>query len=92
MYREFWQLFGRQYGRGRMLLLICVVTVAVALLEGLNIGLLVPLLETLASPGEGSGHWVSQTFAALFDFIGLDFGLNAILLTWCILHIWGITT
>jgi ABC-type multidrug transport system fused ATPase/permease subunit len=78
MYREFWQLF-KEYGHRRMAALICVVTVAVSLLEGFNIGLLIPLLETLEFQGQGPDHWVSQAFARMLAYIGLPLHLGTIL-------------
>ena len=85
MYRDFWQLFVKGYGRLRMALLICALTIAVSLLEAFNIGLLIPLLEILESPGQEGGHWISQAFANLFDALGLTFKLGTILLALAIL-------
>ena len=79
MYTEFWRLFTKDYGRMRMALLIFVVTIAVALLEGFNIGLLVPLLENLDSSGQESGHWVSRAVANVFEALGLSLSLKSIL-------------
>jgi subfamily B ATP-binding cassette protein MsbA len=80
MYREFWRLFVKDYGRLHLVILISVVTMVVSLLEGLNIGLLIPLLENLQSPGEKGNHWVSRAFFSLFDALGLPSGLGTILL------------
>ena len=80
MYREFWKLYIKGFGGLRKGLLICAVTVAVSLLEGFNIGLLVPLLENVQSPGQGDGHWVSRAFAGLFGGLGIPFSLGTILL------------
>ena len=90
MYREFWELFVKDYGRLRMSLLIIGLTFAVALLEGFNIGLLVPLLETLASPGQEGGHWVTRGIASLFDGLGVPFELGTILLAFVVLML-GVT-
>jgi ABC-type multidrug transport system fused ATPase/permease subunit len=54
--------------------------VAISLLEGLNIGLLVPFLETLQSPGQGEQHWVTQGIADVFAGMGMPFNLGTILL------------
>ena len=79
MYKEFRNIFIHGYGRVRLAVLITVITVAVSLLEGFNIGLLVPLLESLQSSEEGGGHWVSQALDSLFSTIGLPFTLGSIL-------------
>jgi len=63
-----------------MLLMILGITVVVALLEGMNIGLLVPLLESLESGDSGGGHWVSRALARVFDVFGLTLNLNTILI------------
>ncbi len=81
MYADFWRLFvGGGYGRLRPVLLLGGLSTAVALLEGFNVGLLVPLLETLASPGQEGGHWISRTLAAAFDALGIPFKLVTIVL------------
>ena len=81
MYREFWDLFVKQYGGLRGGMAVFVLTTAVSLLEGLNIGLLIPLLETLKPPGEEGGHWVSRAMAGLFDSLGVPFELWTVVLT-----------
>jgi len=80
MYKDLWQLFSKEYGGLRQGLSICGVTIVVSLLEGINIALLVPMLETLASPGQEGGHWVSRGFATLFEEVGVPFTLGSILL------------
>lgn len=79
MYRYFWQLFVKGYGGGRMAVLICVTTIVASLLEGINMGLLVPLLESLDSEGPMGGHWLSQMFATGFAALHLPMNLNTIL-------------
>lgn len=81
MYREFWDLFVKQYGGLRGGMAVFVLTTAVSLLEGLNIGLLIPLLETLKPPGEEGRHWVSRAMAGLFDSLGVPFELWTVVLT-----------
>ena len=81
MYKEFWQLFVKGYGRVHIAVSICVLTIAVSLLEGLNLGLLIPVLETLNSSNSEGGHWVSRAFASVFDALGIPFTLGPILLT-----------
>ena len=81
MYREFWDLFVKQYGGLRGGMAVFVLTTAVSLLEGLNIGLLIPLLETLKPPGEEGGHWVSRAMGGLFDSLGVPFELWTVVLT-----------
>ena len=85
MYKEFWQLFIKGYGGLSAGVSICAITVAVSLLEGLNVGLLIPLLENLTSTNEDGGHWVTQGVANLFEALGVPFGLNTILLALAIL-------
>ena len=80
MYRDFWQLYIKEYGRLRMALLICVVVIGVSLFEALNIGLLLPLLDTLNASGEQGAHWVTKVIAGLFTAIGIPFELGPILL------------
>jgi len=79
-YREYWQLFVKGYGRLPMALFICVLTITVSLLEGINIALLVPLLENMGSKDPEQVHWVTRVLAGVFDAMGLPFGLGAILL------------
>jgi len=79
MYLEFWNFFVKEYGRLRMALVIIFFSITIALLEGINIGLLVPLLETLRSPGEEGGHWMSQAIADLYDFFGAPLEVWSIL-------------
>ena len=55
-------------------------TLTVAFLEGVNIGLLVPILETMASPGQVGEHWLSQTVARIFDTVGVPLSLGPNLL------------
>ena len=80
MYREFWNIFVKEYGGLRIGLTILFFTVLVALLEGINVGLLVPLLETLGSPEGAGDHWISRVVARPFDTLGIPFGLKSILL------------
>ena len=80
MYKEFWRLYIKGYGGGPRAMLICAVSIVVSMLEGFNIGLLLPLLETLDTSGEGNAHWVSRAFGKVFDALGLPFELKTILL------------
>ncbi len=80
-YREFFELFLRGYGRGWMALAICLISILVALLEGINIGLLVPLLDTLQSSGDATrGHWISRGVATTFGWAHIPFSLGTVLL------------
>ena len=79
MYRDFWRLLVKEWGKTRLILTICGITVGVSVLEGLNIGLLVPLLETLNSPNESGNHWVSRGISRLLEGIGLSYNLGTIL-------------
>lgn len=81
MYRQFWRIFVKEYGRLHLAVAICGLTIVSAMLEGVNIGLLVPLLETLnSSDGEGV-HWLTRGFSNLFGAVGISFQLETILLT-----------
>jgi ABC-type multidrug transport system fused ATPase/permease subunit len=80
MYSEFWKIVKAQPGRVRSLWLIVSVTLGVAVLEGLNMSLLLPLLEAVTSDGE-SEHWVSQRFATAYDWIGIPFNLESLLVS-----------
>ena len=80
MYREFWIIIKDQPGRIRSLWMIVGVTLGVAVLEGLNMSLLLPLLEAVTSDGE-SEHWVSQRFATAFDWVGIPFNLESLLVS-----------
>jgi len=62
-----------------ILVLIGGLTLVVSFLEAFNIGLLVPLLETLAAPREEGGHWISRLFADIFDAVGVPLQLGSIL-------------
>ncbi|MCE2465718.1 MAG: ABC transporter ATP-binding protein [Dehalococcoidia bacterium] len=84
MYKALWHSFAIKYGRLRTALLIIVVTLLVALFEGFNVGLLVPLLQHLDS-GAGGDHWISLAFEDLFNAIGLSITLETILLALAVL-------
>jgi len=81
MYKPFWKLYIKEFQGLKPGAAICVLTVFVSLLEGLNIGLLVPLLENLASTDPGDGHWVSRVIENGFETLGLSFSLGTILLS-----------
>ena len=80
MYREFWKLLIKDYGRLRLAVLLCLVTIAFSILEGVNIGLLIPLLESVQSQDPVGAHWISRSFASLFGSLGVDINLNTMLL------------
>jgi len=78
MYKEYWKIV-REFGQIRTLALLCTLTVVVALLEGLNIGLLIPLLESLGSSDTEGSHWISRGITSLFDSLGMEVSLVNIL-------------
>ena len=78
--RDLWGIIVNDYGRLRVLVFICGLTIIVALLEGINMGLLVPLLETLDSTEQGGGHWVTRSVSSLFGSIGLSYNLGTVLM------------
>jgi subfamily B ATP-binding cassette protein MsbA len=72
-------MFVRGYGGLRAAILIMGLTGLVALLEGFNVGLLVPLLESLGNTDPSSTHWVTRAFARIFASVGLELRLETIL-------------
>lgn len=80
MFKEFIHLFVKGYGRTRMAVGICSLAIVIAVLEGLNIGLLVPLLETLQNSDSADEHWITGVVAKLFASVGIPFRLSSILL------------
>jgi ABC-type multidrug transport system fused ATPase/permease subunit len=70
----------KEYGRLPIALFIIGLTLVISLVEGLNIGLLIPLLETFQSPEQGKEHWVTQGTSDVFAMMGLPFNLGTILL------------
>lgn len=80
MYRAFWDLYIKQYRRVPIVLVIWVITVTMSFLEGINIGLLVPLLETMAAEDSTTPHWISTYIEIVFTRLGIPFKLSAILL------------
>jgi len=51
----------------------------VAILEGFNVGLLVPLLESLSRVEDDDAHWVTKAFTQVFELVGLEMRLETIL-------------
>lgn len=80
MYREFWNLFVNGYGRLPMASVTCGLAIIIAFLEGFNIGLLVPLLETLGSSDTADQHWITTAVSKAFASLGIPFELGSILL------------
>ena len=74
-------MYAKGYGRLRTAALVCGLAVGVPLLEGINIGLLLPLLEELQSAEQGEGHWISRAIGYVFNGIGIPLNLNTILLS-----------
>jgi ABC-type multidrug transport system fused ATPase/permease subunit len=80
MYKDFWRLFIKDYGGLRVYIVIFGITILVALLEGINVSLLVPLVEMLESPDVEGTHWMTRTVASVFNRLGLPLTLGTILL------------
>ena len=80
MYKDFWDLYVRQYRGLPMWLAVFFVTMTVSLMEGLNLGLLIPLIEMLKSPDQPGGHWVTKIIANAYEALGLPFELWSIVL------------
>ena len=64
---------------------ICALAILISLVEGLNIGLLVPLLESFQDSGGDGEHWISRAISSLFDYMGIPFGINSILIALAVL-------
>jgi len=79
MYREFWGIVV-EYGRLRLLVFIIGITILVSVLEALNIGLLIPLLELLSDPNGESTHWISSGISNIFDSVGIPVTLGSVLI------------
>ena len=73
-------MFVKGYGGFRSASVIMTLTGFVAILEGFNVGLLVPLLENLDSVEGGEAHWVTKAFARVFESVGLEMKLETILI------------
>lgn len=80
IYKEFWLLFGRGYKGFKAAAVILLLTILVALFEGFNIGLLVPLLEGLEGRPQESSHWITRAFAKIFETFGIEMNLESILI------------
>ncbi len=80
MYKEFWRLFVKEYHGSKRALIICLMTAMVSLLEGINVGLLLPLLETLEVTNTDS-HWLSGAMEMLYADFGIQLSLGSILLS-----------
>jgi len=79
MFKEFWQLYVKGYGRLPMALGVCGLALAISVLEGLNIGLLVPLVESFQDSGQGGEHWITRVISSLFARLGIPLTLKTIL-------------
>lgn len=80
MYKEYYKLLVKGYGRFKLSVVICIVSIITSFIEGFNVGLLIPLLDALDSGGSGSSHWISQNLARVFEFFNIPFELVGILL------------
>ena len=81
MFKDLWRLLKIEPGRLWMVSFIGGLTIFVSVLEGMNVGLLIPLLENLNSSDQQGAHWISQIFADLFSAFGIPFGLKTVLLS-----------
>lgn len=80
MYKEFWRLFATEYHGAKRAVVICIMTIVVSMLEGINVGLLLPLLETL-QPSDTERHWLSNFLEGLYSRLGVTLSLGTILLS-----------
>jgi len=85
MYSVFWNLYIKQFGGFRRAVVISFATVIISLLEGLNVGLLIPLLESVISRDPDSNHWISQAFERVFEVFNISFSLESILIALALL-------
>ena len=81
MYRNYWRLLIHDYRGTWKLVAILTVTIITSVLEAVNIGLLIPLLETLSSSDPTAGHWVSDVFRKVFSYPGIPYNLGSMLVT-----------
>jgi len=62
------------------------ITLFVSILEGMGVGLLIPIVENVAAQGElTSTHWFSRQLGSIFMAVGIPFNLVTILLVGLIL-------
>ena len=80
MYRSLWSTIVKDYRRVPLLASICVLSMVVAMLEGINVGLLVPLLETFDSASSGQSHWLTRDITLLLETVGLSYNLVTVLI------------
>lgn len=59
--------------------MLCLITLVFSILEGINIGLLIPLLETLQSDDGAGSHWISRLISSFFGSFGVPLNLNTML-------------
>ena len=85
MYRDFWHLYIKEYGGLREIVLLFILSMVVAFLEGINIGLVIPLFEVLESGNEGGGHWITDAVISVFSKLGIPFNLGTLLLAFAVL-------
>ena len=87
MSKVFWQLLNKEPGRLWMVSFIGGLTIFISVLEGMNVALLIPLLENLSSSNQQNAHWISGIFADLFSAFGIPFSLKPILVSLAIMLI-----
>ena len=81
MYRSYWRLLIKDYHGTWKLISIVAVTIVTSVLEAVNIGLLIPLLEALSSSDQsGGGHWISSGFASGYNYLGIPYNLGSMLI------------
>ena len=80
MYRSLWSTIVKDYRKIPLLTSICVLSMVVAMLEGINVGLLVPLLETFDAASSGQNHWLTRDITLLLESVGLSYNLVTVLI------------
>ena len=80
MFIDIWQLYVKGYGKPLRALFISGLVILISFLEGINVGLLIPLLEFFGNDNEKGHHWSSQTFYKLFEMIGIPFSIVSVVI------------
>ena len=80
MFIDIWQLYVKGYGKPLRALFISGLVILISFLEGINVGLLIPLLEFFGNDNEKGHHWISQTFYKLFEMTGIPFSIVSVVI------------
>ena len=73
-------MYVKGYGKPLRALFISGLVILISFLEGINVGLLIPLLEFFGNDNEKGHHWISQTFYKLFEMTGIPFSIVSVVI------------